>query len=109
MTLANGAIPLLESPEDGARGIEPLQFVIAPDENGRGMAAIRVVLWLRPIVVFGEKESSVRGIGCVFAKESIYRYQESLRLLQSERREGTAPVGCALIPEVRLQISHQES
>src|SRR5690349_5446817 len=73
------------------------------------MPAIRVSQPPCLVIIFSKEESRVSIIGCILAEKPIYREQEPLRLLQCERREGAAPVCCALVVQVCLQIGHQES
>ena len=106
---ADVAMPLIEESQDRAGGVETLEVIIAPEEKGGEVAAIRVPQQLCVVVVFAKEESSVSVVARVLVEEPIHGSQEALRLTQSERRERAAPVRCALVVHVRLQIGHQES
>src|SRR6266567_3978234 len=107
--LANGAIPFLEEPEDSARGIEPFKPAVAPEQKSGEVATICIPQAPQFIVIFGEEECGVGAVGRILVEKPIDGPQEALWLTQSERRERPAPVRCALVVQVRLQIGHQES
>src|SRR5215470_19118614 len=94
------AIPFFKKSQYGARGFEPFESVIAAEDEGAEMPAIRVAQALRMVIVFGEEEGSVGAVGGILAKELIHGSQEALRLIQSDS---------ALAAQVRLQVGHQES
>lgn len=109
MALSNLAVPSLEKPQHGGGGIQALDLIVVAQENTWRVATIRIPQASSSVVILGEKECGVSGARDVFAEKPVHREQESLRLLQGERRVGAAPVRCALIPQVRLQIRHQQS
>src|SRR5579863_7132681 len=96
---ANRAIPFLEESQHGARGIEPLQSVIAPEKKSAKMPAIGVAQASRSIVIFGEEEGRISAIGRILVKKLVHGAQKTLRLIESDR---------ALAAQIRLQIGHQK-
>src|SRR5882762_3053384 len=95
--LANRAIPFLEDPQHGRRGLEPFQSVIAPEEQSGEMPAIRVAQTPRVVVIFGEEKRGERTVRRIFAKELVHGAQEALRLVHGNG---------ALAAQIRLQICH---
>ena len=94
------AIPFFKKSQYGARGVEPFKSVIAAQDEGAEMTAIRVAQALSSVIVFGEEEGGVGAVGRILAKELIHGSQEALRLIQSDS---------ALAAQVRLQVGHQKS
>src|SRR2546425_6162020 len=70
-----GAIPLFEEPQYRARGLEPFNGVIASEKKSGEVPAIRVAQAPRVVVIFGEEEGCVSGVGRILVKELIHRSQ----------------------------------
>ena len=107
--LPNGAVPPFGQSQDSAVGFKPFEIAIFPEEKGGGVTTIRVPQPLCVVVIFGKEESGVGALGRILVEEPVYGLQEAPWLIQREWREWSAPVSCAQVAHVCLQIGHQES
>src|SRR5437899_12128087 len=60
--------PFFEKSEYGARGLEPLQTIIASEQETWPMHAIRVAQTTFMVVVLCKKESGIRTVHCILEK-----------------------------------------
>ncbi len=91
------AIPFFKDSEYRARGFQPFQSVIAPEEKSGEMPAIRISQAARRVVIFRKEERGISAVDRIRIKELVHGAQEALRFVQSDG---------ALAAQVRLQISH---
>ena len=62
VTFPDRSFPFLEEAQNRARGVQPVQSVIAAEQKSWEMSTVGIAQALRAIVVFGEEK---RGIGVV--------------------------------------------
>lgn len=93
------AIPIAEQPQYNARGFEPFQSVVAPEEKSWEVATIRISQPSPFVIIFGKKERSVGALICILVKYLVYRSQQLSRLIQRH---------LTLNAEIRLKICHQK-
>src|ERR1700751_6147527 len=94
------ALPLLKSAENGGGGAEAVKGVISAQQQGGKMAAVDVTQAAGCVVVLGEEKRGEGTAGSVLAEKLIHGAEESLGLIQCDRR---------LAAQIRLQIGHQQS
>src|SRR4029077_8425610 len=70
-SLADHTIPILEQAEDRRGGIEAIHAVVAAQQNGAEMAAVRVSQTAGGLLVFGKKQRGEAAVGRIFAKQLV--------------------------------------
>ena len=84
LAFSNFAFPILEDSQYSGGGFEALHRVVAVEEKGGKMTAIRVAQAAGGVVVFGEEERGEGAVGSIFAEELVHGAQEALRLIESD-------------------------
>ena len=93
-------VPFFEQTEHCGSRVEALDLAVAAEEDGTEVAAVGVAESAGGVVVVGEEDGGVGGVGGVLEEEAVDGLQEELRLVARE---------CELTAEVGLKIRHQKS
>ena len=92
-------MPLLEEAEDGGGGVEAIDLSVVAEKDGTEVAAVGVAETALCVVVVGEEDGGVGGVGGAVEEEAIDGLQEELGFVAGEGE---------LAAEVGLQICHEE-
>jgi hypothetical protein len=92
-------IPFFEETENGGGGAEPFDLAVTPEDDGGQMAAVGVAEAAGGVIVVGEEDGGVGGVGGVLEEEAVDGLEEELGLVA---REGE------LAAEVGLEIGHEK-
>src|ERR1700739_703571 len=98
LALLNLAFPFLESAKNRRCGFEPVEGIVAAQEQRGEVAAVDVSQAAGCGVILREEQCGEGSSGCILAEELIHGAQEALRLVQ---RDG------GLAAQISLQIGHQ--
>jgi len=98
--LTDFAVPFLENAEDGGRGVEAVDGIVAAVDECGQVAAIDVAELAGGDVEFCEEEGGEGAVGGVLGKELIDGLEDALGLIEADG---------ALAADVGLEIGHEES
>ena len=93
-------IPFFEEAEDGGGRVEPVDFAVLPEDDAGEVAAVGIAKAAGDVVVVGEEDGGVGGVGGVLEEEAVDGLEEDLGLVASQGE---------LAAEVGLEVGHEKS
>ena len=71
LAVDGGGVPVFEEAEDGGGGVEALDLAVAAEDDAGEMAAVGVAETAGGVVVVGEEDGGVGGVGGVLEEEAV--------------------------------------